>query len=53
MLQNGISESVADGLTHMLKNINDGLSTVKRMPENTAPTTLEFFVQHGFKSTFE
>jgi uncharacterized protein YbjT (DUF2867 family) len=52
LMQNGISESVADAMINMLKNINDGLSMVTRTPENTTPTTLEYFVQHDFKAVF-
>jgi uncharacterized protein YbjT (DUF2867 family) len=53
MVQNGISESVADALINMLKNINNGLSKVERLPENTTPTTLEYFAQHDFKAAFK
>jgi uncharacterized protein YbjT (DUF2867 family) len=52
MIQHGISESVADGLINMLKNIDAGLSMVERLPENTTPTTLEYFAQHDFKAAF-
>ena len=52
MLQYGMSESVADGLINMLKNINAGLSAVERSPENTTPTTLEDFAQKDFKAAF-
>jgi uncharacterized protein YbjT (DUF2867 family) len=53
MVQNGISESVADALINMIKNINNGLSKVERLPENTTPTTLEYFAQHDFKAAFK
>ena len=53
MVQHGISESVADGLICMLKNINAGLSVVERLPENTTPTSLEYFAAHDFKAAFE
>lgn len=53
MVQYGMSESVANGLINMLKNINAGLSKVERSPENTTPTTLEDFAQSDFKAAFD
>lgn len=52
ILQYGISENVADAMIAMLKNIDAGYSTIKRSPENTTPTTLEYFAEHDFAAVF-
>ncbi|MHA4811424.1 NmrA family NAD(P)-binding protein [Flavitalea flava] len=49
LMQYGISESVADAMNVMWKNVNDGLYRVKRTPETITPTTLEYFAEHDFK----
>jgi uncharacterized protein YbjT (DUF2867 family) len=53
LMRYGVSESVADAMIIMWKNINDGLSFVERTPGSTTPTTLEYFARHVFKPAFE
>lgn len=50
MIQNGIPATIADGYTELFGALNNGtyLNDYQRTPENTTPTTLEWFAEHEF-----
>jgi uncharacterized protein YbjT (DUF2867 family) len=55
MLQNGIPETIADGYNELFKALNDGLylNDYQRTPENTTPTSLEWFAKNEFVYAYQ
>jgi uncharacterized protein YbjT (DUF2867 family) len=54
MVQNGLPQTIADGYVELFDAINNGeyLNEYKRTPQNTSPTTLEWFAENQFKYAF-
>ncbi len=55
MIQNGIPATIADGYNELFASLNSGefLNDYKRTPENTTPTTLEWFVENELKYAYQ
>jgi len=54
MVQNGLPETIADGYVELFDAITKGeyLNAFTRTPQNTTPTTLEWFAENQFKYAF-
>ena len=54
MIANGIPATIADGYNELFDALNKGtyLNDYQRTPENTTPTTLEWFAQHEFSPAY-